>query len=422
MTTAVASFDFWAEAEAARHFDDEICKVSSARDIESDEEDEFGNNILEQRANTALASMVRLPDGDIHLCEPGCTLAVAQPDGDLVCPLSGLVCGHVCNERTDYSTGRSTWSSDPDMAGGAPASGAWRKKIDRVAASKQAHCLANQFDDSVMPTARESQLPAKVPIKRGALCVDEVAEPENGPKRARNSKKEVENSEQIHNLVTEAAAIYSKLMNVKTRHSSGVAVPKKQIDTRLLNTELLFNAALRKYLKEVIARGARPSMDDVHNISLAVAAVVSEEKRKLEDSTTSRAGKFGSIRFRELVSRLAVALWLGACKAPYMDQARRGGDSFRPFVVGVYYSFKRGLTLGDGTVLVPACQGFADALPTQRDVSDNSAAKSLHASSHRGLCSIHRCIASVKSTEQQHDIFSSALQLSQNLLKSKLCV
>lgn len=412
------SIDFWAEAEAARCFDEEMSRPDSS-DIESDEEDAWGNSVLEQHAENAMMRMVRLPDGDIHLCEHGCAHAVMQPDGDMVCPFSGLVCGHAPTERTDFSTGRSTWSADPDMQCGGPVGGAWRKKIDRVAASKHAHCLATQFDDSVVPTAKEPQKPAKVPVKRGALCVDESPDPDIAPKRSRNSKKDVENCEQMNNLVTEAASIYTKLMSIKTaRTVSGPCVPKKPVDTRLLNAELLFTASLRKYLKETIARGARPSMDDVHNISLAVEAVVAEERRKVQDSNDMRTGKFSNIRFREIVSRLAVSLWFGACNTPYMDQARRGGDSFRPFCVGVYYSLKRGLTLSDGTVLVPACTGFADALPTQRDISSDPVSKSLHASSHRGLCSIHRCIASID-IDAQHSVFTSALRLAREMSSGK---
>lgn len=407
--------DLWAEADAARNFADTVCHPASS-DIDSDEEDEWGNNILELRAQTADASMVRLPDGDIHLCGPGCPHAEPQKDGDLVCPFSGMVCGHATAERTDHSTGRSTWSVDPDMQGGAPMGGAWRKKVDRVAASKQAHCLARQFDDTVMPAAKEQRV-FKTPAKRGALCVDEEPQSDALAKRARNSKKECETSDQMHNLITEAAGIFTKLMSVRKVRSKEVA-SKPVVDTRLLKTDALFNAALRKYLKEMIARGARPSMDDVHNISLAVENVVTEEKRKLETSTTMRSGSFTSIRFRELVSRIAVSLWLGSCKTPYMDQARRGGDSFRPFCVGVYYSFKRGLTLSDGTPLVPACTGFADSLPTQREVAANHTAKSLHASSHRGLCSIHRCIASVD-IQQQREVFRPVLRLAREFADSK---
>jgi len=222
----------------------------------------------------------------------------------------------------------------------------------------------------------------------------------------------------MNSLVSEASGIFTKLMSVKTVRVTTPCVPKNAVDARLLNSDALFNAALRKYLKESISRAVRPSMDEVHNISLAVETIVAEERRKLETSTTMRAGNFNSIRFRELVSRLAVSLWRGACRTPYMDQARRGGDSFRPFCVGVYYSFKRGLTLSDGTVLVPVCPGFADALPTQREVAETPMVKSLHASSHRGLCSIHRCIASV-TIEEQREVFTSALRLASEFAGSK---
>lgn len=409
--------DIWAEAEMARSIDSGLgarC-YDAESEIGSDDEDEWGNNILALKAQRAAQAMVRLPCGDIHLCGPGCPFAVLQKEGDMVCPYSGIVVGHATSERTDFSTGRSTWSADPDMHGGAPVGGTWRKKVDHKAASKAAHCLASQFDDSVMPQAKQVVKSDKPSAKRGALCVDE--EPvQDACKRARNSKREIDNVDQMHALVSEASGIFSKLMS--TRATVDSKSTKKPIDRRLLNTGPLFDAALRKYLKETIARGERPSCDEVHNIGLAVEAVVAEEKRKAEDSSMMRAGKFGSVRFRSLVSRLAVSLWLGACKTPYMDQARRGGDSFRPFCVGVYYSLKRGLTLSDGTTLVPSCPGFEAAVPTQRDVADNQVAKSLHASSHRGLCSIHRCIASV-GIKEQYSAFHDALRLTAEFTGSK---
>ena len=132
----------------------------------------------------------------------------------------------------------------------------------------------------------------------------------------------------------------------------------------------------------------------------------------------ARSGTFASVQFRDLVSRLAVSLWLGSCKTPYMDQARRGGDSFRPFCCGVFYSLKRGLTIGDGSILVPAFASFADALPSQRDVASNPAAKSLPASSHRGLCSIHRCISSVGFKEQRV-VFADTIHIAQEFAVRK---
>lgn len=392
--------------------------VDGVAAVESDEEDAYGNNVLLQKARTCQDTMIRLPDGDIHLCGCDCNAAVANKDGDLVCPHSGLVVGYTPIERTDFSTGRSTWSADPDMHGGAPVGGAWRKKIDRKAASQRAHMMASTFDDTAMPRALESARSSLQPMKRGALCVDEAPPEPAGSKRSRTSRKEIESNDQLHSLIAEASSTFSKLMSIRTPLRSSKDSSKAPVDTRLLNSNILFNASLRKYLKETIARGARPNMDEIHNIALAVEEIVAEERRKSEQCKAGRAGTFASIRFRDLVSRLAVSLWISACKTPYMDQARRGGDSFRPFCCGVFYSLKRGLTIGDGSILVPAFASFADALPSQRDVASNPAAKSLHASSHRGMCSIHRCISSV-GVKEQRMVFADTINIAREFLARK---
>lgn len=73
----------------------------------------------------------------------------------------------------------------------------------------------------------------------------------------------------------------------------------------------------------------------------------------------------------------------------------------RPFICGVLYAFKRGVSLADGTVLVPRCPQLAAALPVLRGTGGNALAKTLHSSSHRGLCTLSRCIASVPPSEQK---------------------
>ena len=228
--------------------------------------------------------------------------------------------------------------------------------------------------------------------------------------------------DQMTNLVSEAASVYTKLMASKSStaplSSSSSGSSSQNIDTRLLNASALFQSALNKYLREMNESGRQPLMDDIHNISLAVQEVVSTTQQRLKGARTAEAERFKSIRFREVVSRLAVSLWRGACQTPYMGKARRGGDSFRPFCIGVYYSLKRGLTLSDGTVLVPAFELFQHALPSAKEIASNPASKALHASSHRGLCSIHRCIASID-IETQHVIFGPALRLVSELLNAR---
>lgn len=75
------------------------------------------------------------------------------------------------------------------------------------------------------------------------------------------------------------------------------------------------------------------------------------------------------------------------------------GDSFRPFAAGVLYGTKNGIVMndlhGNEFELVPHIPQIADQLPTLRTSANNHAARQLQSSSHRGMCAIHRSIASV---------------------------
>jgi hypothetical protein len=104
-----------------------------------------------------------------------------------------------------------------------------------------------------------------------------------------------------------------------------------------------------------------------------------------------------------------VSLWRAACATPYMKVAKRGTDAYRPFVCGCIYGFKRGVTLADGSVLIPTCPALANALPALRGTGGNQLAKTLHSSSHRGVCTLSRCIASVP-REEQADVFDAVVR------------
>jgi hypothetical protein len=362
----------------------------------------------------------RLPDGDIHVCDDDeCPYAVLGCDhnghsnGDWVCAHTGRVIMRHCEERTDMSTGRSTWSADPDVNAGGPMGGKWRKKRDMRKESQSAYIAAKQFDDSEMPMAIEAPKAVRTGAKRGALCVDEAAPEDTGPKRHRISKKDVASSSTRSLLIDEAVTTFARLFGKR------VSTPKDEkpaVDARLLDFNLLYQAAVKKYLKETVAKGGRPSMDEIHNIALAVDNVIADEKRKLAEHTTGRGGpSVTGNTFRMNAARLAVALWTGACGTSYLSQARRGADSFRPFCAGVYYAMKRGLTLADGTVLVPKVDKFTQALPTQRVIAADPALKSLHASSHRGLCTIHRAIAAAGDARAARGSFGEAIRIAKAL-------
>tara|TARA_Y100000389_G_scaffold182728_1_gene199584 strand:+ start:2373 stop:3614 length:1242 start_codon:yes stop_codon:yes gene_type:complete len=411
-STKEASFDLWADFDAAR----ESSGIQNHTvDESTDEEDEWG--ILQsQRDHESMKGRVcRLPDGDIHVCGDDCQHAIQGTDaqghsnGDFVCIYTGRVVARCCEVRTDLSTGRSTWSSDPDMNGGGMVSGKWRKKRDQKKDSKAAYMASQGFDDSAMPAAIEAPMPARTGAKRGALCVDELPPVETGPKRIRVSKKDVASSNTQRLLIEEASSTLGKLFG---KHSS--VEKKPAIDPRLLDFDLLFTAAVKKYLKETAAKGGRPLIDDIHNISLAVHNVIADEKRKLDNEVPFKSSVH-SMQFRSNAARLAVALWTGSCMTTYLSQARRGADSFRPFCVGVFYALKRGLALADGTVLVPRIDDFSSALPNSKAISADPNLKSLHASSHRGLCTIHRAIAAAGEPSEARKVFAETIRIARVL-------
>ena len=401
-TDAAMPMDLFAEAQRAMELVDEC------EEIDSDDEDEWGNNALQTQHKEATDRLCRLPDGDLHYCDRHCPFAQPDKDGNRACMYTGLVVGHVTVERTDNSTGRSTWSADPDINAGGPMGGAWRKKRDMVKASSTAYDEARSLDDTEMPKAIEVERAPRSASKRGALCVDEAPQEDSGPKRIRVSKKDVGSHSTRTLLMEEALTTFCKILGKPSKKSG--ATPT--VDPRLLNKDLLYTAAIKKYTKEALANGETPSIDDLHNIELAVIKVVKEETDKHNASLLSE-GRVYSMHFRAAAARLAVALWSGACSTPYLGKARRGADSFRPFCAGAYYAMKRGLSLADGTVLVPKLEEFTEALPTQRVISADPALKSLHASSHRGLCTLHRAIASVDPAKAT-GIFGEAIRASRD--------
>lgn len=408
--------DIWSQFDEARG---EFFALDEETSSSEEDVDEWGVTVFERNHADLQSRVFRLPDGDIHVCDDCCPYATpcidasGRSNGDYVCVHTGRVVMRCCEERTDMSTGRSTWSVDPDVTAGGPIGGKWRKKRDMKKESKNAFIAARQFNDSEMPEAVDAPA-APRNSKRGALCVDETAPMMAAPKRIRVSKKDVSSIQTRCLLIDEASNTFGRLFGKKPLLISK-SDSKPFFDERLLSFDLLFQASVRKYLKEKVAKGCRPSLDDIHNIELAVRAVIEKEKRKIEKTDEKSDFKITGIAFRTAAARLAVALWKGACSTSYLQLARRGSDSFRPFCAGVFYAMKRGLRLADGTVLVPKIEEFTQALPTQRVIAAEPTLKSLHASSHRGLCTIHRVIAAAGDTKTACAVFCEAIKISKSL-------
>lgn len=387
-----------------------------------------------------------LPCGDIHVCKGAlCPFVELTYEKSYVCSISGNCCGAL-SVREDFSTGRQVGSANPDDRGGLPVGGQWAKKVDMFSMSSAAYVGANSFEDefgvepdpsdtlSVEPVAPQAAQAAQatreeaatppacspqysagatpekkaVKVKRGARCVDQQDDDLPRRKRCANVTADLERQA---NLKQDVANTLCKLVNFEKKDGKAA----KQRDPRLQDRTFVTNAALKKYVKECLSTGTTPNLDDIHNISITAANVAAEEKRRATNE--SRHGSLIlKVRMRESIAALVVSLWTASLKTPYMQTQRRGADSFRPFCVGVCYALKRGVSLPDGTVVVPECARLAESLPTLRSAAPNSTAKALHASSHRGLCTLHRCITSC-TPEEARDLYASAAGIAAVLRK-----
>lgn len=384
-----------------------------------------------------------LPCGDIHVCKGmNCPHVDLTYDKSYVCSISGNHCGTL-SVREDFSTGRQVGSTNPDDKGGLPIGGQWSKKVNMQAMSNAAYIGANRLDDefgmdlepfSARP--EEPSTPPSVPVdqvatgttpekktveivkvKRGARCVDE--QDDDLPSRKRCSVAGVDLERQIQ-LKRDVANTICKLVNCakgaaagRTGKTGKTGTAAKRRDPRLQDKDFVTSIALKKYVKECLYVGSTPNLDEIHNICISAARLAANEKRRYAND-----GKHGplilKVRMRETISALVVSLWSASLKTPYMQNQRRGVDSFRPFCVGVCYALKRGVSLPNGTVVVPTCPNLAESLPTLRSAAPSSAAKALHASSHRGLCTLHRCVSSCTHAEAG-ELYATSASIAANL-------
>lgn len=369
----------------------------------------------ENKAPVENYPVIHLPDGDIHVCKGAkCSFLELNADKCYVCSLTGI-CYGTLSIREDFSTGRQAGSSNPDDHAGEPVGGQWKTKKDMRAMSSAAYSTANSIQDEEATWGSPGSTKGKEiprPTKRGARCVDE---PDIEPqiKRSRMSKRCGSERDIFRALQQEAEATLCKLVTFDKRSDSITSKPNKLRDPRLQNKNVLFQAAVKKYTKECMASGTVPTLDAVHNLALAAANVAAEERRKAAQEE-GRSALLLRVNMRDQVTSLAVNLWHASVCTPYMYGGRRGADSFRPFVCGMLYALKRGVSLPDGTVVVPACPQLASALPALRSTAANSVAKTLHGSSHRGLCTLHRSISSCRA-EQAKELYKDAARLAQQL-------
>jgi len=393
----------WQEAEEMR---------GACNDVDTDSEDDEDTYGYKRKQRPV---MTKLPDGDIHVCMAGihCPFLVANDDNLLVCKFTGVMHGsESIDEFFDLCGGIGKKSGDPDANCGEPVYGKFVKRVDPLAASKSAFQAAKQFEDSdITGFVNCTDTCDRKPLKRGALCVGEVVA-SDFKKRQRTNKKCVENRHTCNNLVSEAESVYCKLINFdkcasydKKLEGERGERKKAPMDPRMKNAEFVRTAAIKRYAKQCVLDNVSPCLDEIHNLCIQ-AQTIAKQARESEVDVDEKA-TIRTASFKSAVSNLVVSLWIASCGSPYMlNSPKRGTDAFRPFVCGILYAMKRGLRLSDGSIIVPQCNIIASALPVLRGTGGNASAKTLHSSSHRGICTLSRCISSVPVKEQREHFLS----------------
>ena len=350
--------------------------------------------------------------GDVHVCFGAqCPHVRLDKEHNWVCSVSGMVVSTECNRENDPTwTGRSTGSANPDDTAGTPIGG-WTKRRDMFGASVAAYKMASQISDAeVAPLAAPTTASAAA-VKRGALCVDEVPDANAPTKRPRSSRKENWSREAIDKLANDAIWVIDHLFIV--HHPKIPETAETPLDPRLQNLEFVKKLAIRRYVKQCAEGEAVLNLDVLSNVMVHANDFVRQQRevasRRLKEAaheaTAPRrnGGRESAACFsgqvRDLLSRLVVSLWRASCLTKHFKAAKKGSDSFRPFAAGILYSLKRGLYLPDGTCIVPVLEELSAHLPALRSASSTKEAKQLQSSSHRGICSIQRALASISEME-----------------------
>lgn len=383
----------------------------------TEDEDEYFDSYCAARKKKAV--MTRLPCGDIHICGAGyeCPYKIISEDNISVCKYSGIEFGpEPVDDFFDLNGGTHKRSGDPDQTCGEQLYSKFQYRPDAIAASKAAYQAASSISDtdvSMYVPLKATDDTKQRPSKRGALCVGEVVE-FHKHKVGRVSKKEVDDKNICTNLHAEAERVLEKLVNYDRSSSfnnkqTGIRMQRNRLptDPRMRDANFVFNVSVKKYVRMCLSDGVSPTIDAINNLAM-MAQTISKKTR--EDTATKSRKALQTAKFRSTCCAFIVALWCAVCKTPYMQNAKRGTDAYRPFICGVIYSMKRGVTLRDGTILVPRCPQLAAALPVLRGTGGNMLAKTLQSSSHRGRCALSRCIASVPDSKQRV-VFAHVIQI-----------
>lgn len=407
---------------------------------EWEEEDENSMQIDEQTQSET--RVVKLPTGGFHVCRgrecPHVSVCITSTEKEFVCDITGEVVGVSIETNLDSSwTGRSVGSCDVDSTNAGCPTQPWRAKRDAFLSSASAWERAKTIniedveeDDTnfrMPPPPTEAKL-----LKRGAPCVIEASSSSvQNERKERAVKRAVALQDHVtmERLRKDASSVVSKLVSTafedddaqtrrrKTPETPAAVESASLEDPRLQNYEFVFLVGLRRYLARCQKEGIAPCIDAIHNTSIAASEFVKARQRAFKKK---REGGLDKHAARAVVSNgqtidncaaLICTLWIAvSATTPFQDA--QFGESFRPFAAGVLYALRQGVVLenGEGAEMevIPKIPLISDHLPTLKSSNVSYAARQLQSSSHKGMCAIHRSIASV--SELSGNERSSVLQ------------
>ena len=334
----------------------------------------------------------------IHVCSSDCPFMQVMPGGEMSCSLTGATNRVTISNESDYGI---SFRSE-ENAVGVPLGG-WRHKRDAFKASQLAYIASRAFKEC------EQSVPEEIQQKRRRVveCVTVVKERQVKPGIASLSTHT--NCLSIHQqeaLKVDATRVFKeitkspqKATTEKTPTCAGGVDDAKGTDGVVSCTQKV-KSALKAYLRDVGSKNKLPSLNTMHDICLLVRTTSESDPCVTNSSKKGRCRVLENVLFQEAFGRLAVCMWSCLLQTPHFKQSRKKKNSFRSFVCGMAYAFKRGIVLPCGSIIVPQSSIVASALEKSRLSPQFESTKKMHSFSHKGLACIHRCISSASDASE----------------------
>jgi hypothetical protein len=365
-------------------------------------------------------------DRSTHVCMgSSCPFAESNSDGDIVCRISGAVLSRcIVDNPFDRMTAHNC--DDDGVSYRRKGDKSIHRRIDNAAASRAAHRCAETLKDEVGEASSErSLLWGSSTIAAAAVVPNSVQKP-NSSKYAKMTPirkcrqqlpRKITLAQVMHQQAIEV--IESLTSNMRRKQTlKSICVPATSASSirpcQDCSETDVFLATATKYVRRCRLDGRPIRLNEIHNIELNVKLAMQLHAKQSNAHKSAVEKTKNYIRLRDLAAQLSVTLWVCLIHNSNSKTRRKPGDGFRPFAAGVFFSFRRGFTLKDGTVLIPKCDALAQALPIVRSEHTDRKSHANHLSAHRGVRTLHRCICNMSDGEAQ-TVFGPAIKAAKSM-------